>query len=303
MTMFNFIYAFHMPLFVFISGKFSRFSNPQKYKKGILRLVETYVVFQCALCLTAYFMGEKLYWGMLTTPRFALWYLVALIYYRLFVYIANTRQFVKSFGLLLIVSIVVSIAAPVFSIGGHFAIKRAMTFTPYFVLGYFSDRIDLKKIIEKIPIWVSMIFLIVLFVALYVGLQYYDINLATIVHWSFVYGGEGASIYLTRVLWRVLFIPFSLLTAAMVLKLIRTVNRIDSLGNVSMFIFIYHMFAVYLLEFLVRHGYLIQNEVLLFLYSVIATVILVLMSKIKIFSILLNPITYFQKENKCGANK
>ena len=92
MTMFNFRYTFHMSLFVFISGRFSHISDPKKYRKGILKIIETYVVFQCALCLTSYLMGEKLYWGMLTTPRFALWYLVALLYYRVFVYLFDYKR-------------------------------------------------------------------------------------------------------------------------------------------------------------------------------------------------------------------
>ena len=309
MTMFNFIYAFHMPLFVFISGKFSRFSDPKKYRKGILKLIETYVVFQCALCLTAYFMGEKPYLGMLTTPRFALWYLVALIYYRIFVYIyeykRNAPATRHSALIVLIVSIFISLVAPMLPIGGHFAIKRAMTFAPFFVLGYFSDGIEIKTIIKRIPIWLSVLYLIALFVTLFIGLQYYDINLGTIVHWSFVYGGEGVSVYLIRVLIRILFIPFSILTAAMVMRLIRTINRIDKLGkNISMFIFIYHMFAVYLLVYLVSRGILVQNEILLFVYSVIATVLLVLLSKIKLFNVLLNPITYFiEKKEKTKQNK
>ena len=252
---------------------------------------------------------------MLTTPRFALWYLVALIYYRIFVYInicliyeykrkvpATSRH---STLIVLIVSILISLVAPMLPIGGHFAIKRAMTFAPFFVLGYFSDGIEIKTIIKRIPIWLSVLYLIALFVTLFIGLQYYDINLGTIVHWSFVYGGEGMSVYLIRVLIRILFIPFSILTAAMVMRLIRTINRIDMLGkNISMFIFIYHMFAVYLLVYLVSNGFLVQNEILLFIYSVIGTVILVLLSKIKLFNILLNPITYFvQKKENTEQNK
>lgn len=43
---YNFIYSFHMPLFVFISGRFSHIKNRANYKKGIIRLLETYVAFQ-----------------------------------------------------------------------------------------------------------------------------------------------------------------------------------------------------------------------------------------------------------------
>lgn len=44
--LYNFIYMYHMPLFVFVSGYFSKIRNKDKYKKGIIRLFETYVIFQ-----------------------------------------------------------------------------------------------------------------------------------------------------------------------------------------------------------------------------------------------------------------
>ena len=50
-AMYNFIYIFHMPFFMFISGRFSQIRDRAKYKKTIVRLFETYLVFQTIRCV------------------------------------------------------------------------------------------------------------------------------------------------------------------------------------------------------------------------------------------------------------
>lgn len=42
---YEWIFSSHMPLFVFISGYFTKIGNNEKYVQGILKLGETYVVF------------------------------------------------------------------------------------------------------------------------------------------------------------------------------------------------------------------------------------------------------------------
>ena len=57
MALFNLIYMFHMPLFIFISGRFSHNHNKEKFKSGIIRLLETYVVFQIILEIVSAVVG------------------------------------------------------------------------------------------------------------------------------------------------------------------------------------------------------------------------------------------------------
>ena len=45
-VLYNFIFTFHIPLFIFVSGMFSTINDRNKYKLGIIRLLETYIVFQ-----------------------------------------------------------------------------------------------------------------------------------------------------------------------------------------------------------------------------------------------------------------
>ena len=49
-AMYNFIYTFHMPFFMFISGRFSQIKDRKKYLNGIILILETYIVFQIIRC-------------------------------------------------------------------------------------------------------------------------------------------------------------------------------------------------------------------------------------------------------------
>lgn len=53
-AMYNYIYIFHMPLFVFISGRFSHIRNSQRYLLRLLTIFETYIVFQFLRCLNPF---------------------------------------------------------------------------------------------------------------------------------------------------------------------------------------------------------------------------------------------------------
>ena len=59
-AMYNFIYSFHMPLFVFISGRFSHIRDVDKYKRGLLRILETYIVFQLIRSFMPILYGRSL---------------------------------------------------------------------------------------------------------------------------------------------------------------------------------------------------------------------------------------------------
>lgn len=95
-AIYNTIYLFHMPLFVFVSGRFSHIKDRDKYKKGILRLIETYVVFQIVYSLILPLLkGEELLWKYLIVPNWIMWYLMCLIWWRLFIYF-TPPQFAKN---------------------------------------------------------------------------------------------------------------------------------------------------------------------------------------------------------------
>ena len=93
---------------------------------------------------------------------------------------------------------------------------------------------------------------------------------------------------------RCIYILLAVVVSTMVMRLIPTNATLAKWGCSTLFIYIYHMFA--LREFLfplIDAGILPQNEWLLLIYAIIIFFGLLFLSRFRIFNILLNPISYY----------
>ena len=131
-TVANFIHFFTMPLFVFMSGFFTRHEDDTKrYWMGILGILETYVVFQLLKGLAYHYSLIEL----ITLPTTMMWYLLALIYWKA-LYFVLFKSKIKVSLLLIGVLITLSLASGyVPFIDRRLAISRFLYFSPYFFLG------------------------------------------------------------------------------------------------------------------------------------------------------------------------
>ena len=90
LALYNFLLTFLMPTFIFVSGMFSQIKDRKKYKRGILRIFETYAVFQLIRAVPPMLISGKVtimsVASVIGGPRVTLWYLMSLIFWRLMVY-------------------------------------------------------------------------------------------------------------------------------------------------------------------------------------------------------------------------
>ena len=139
------IYSFHMPVFIFVSGYFSKGS-----KKSIVKSTCIYIIFQ-----TIYFLIYKLVLHKNITlnylqPIWVLWYIFALgIWNMLLVIIkkANiTQKNIKIYILLLFTFLLSLICGYADIIGYLLSLSRIVVFFPFFLIGYFSRNSNIKII-------------------------------------------------------------------------------------------------------------------------------------------------------------
>ena len=133
-----FIFSFHMPLFVFISGYFSK--NLEKARNtAFTRLFIPYLLFNTAMVLFLYSSGQR---GIsLFVPQYVYWYLLALFVWRLALKDLVRIRFVLP----------LSIAASIFSgffpeVNNFLAISRIINFLPFFLLGYYADQACISRL-------------------------------------------------------------------------------------------------------------------------------------------------------------
>ncbi len=82
------------------------------------------------------------------------------------------------------------------------------------------------------------------------------------------------------------------------MRLVPTNATIAKWGCETMFIFIYHSFAVNALDAIIKRAWIPQNEFLLFVYAVIITWGLLILAHFAPLKILLNPSSYYRNNKK-----
>lgn len=126
------IYSFHMPFFIFISGYFYKF----KIEKIIRNLLYPYIVFQVLYILFARLVLKDIQSIQFYRPYWILWYLFAMIVWSLMIQLFPRGNIVKEIISLFIAFVVCFAAGFTSNIGREFSLSRILVFFPFFLLGY-----------------------------------------------------------------------------------------------------------------------------------------------------------------------
>ena len=119
----DYIYMFHMPAFVFVSGYFGK-SERSRSAAAIIRLIFLYFIFNSI-------MGFIFGFEHLLVPMYSYWYLLALIIWRL------TAHHLAKFREINLILFIIAVFAGFFpSIDNTFAASRIIAFYPFYMLGY-----------------------------------------------------------------------------------------------------------------------------------------------------------------------
>ncbi|WP_029068401.1 acyltransferase family protein [Jonesia quinghaiensis] len=126
------IYSFHMPAFIVVSGYLAR--NAAGTRKDATRLVGSllvpYLIFQTIHNVLDAIIGGGTFTLDVFTPRWTLWFLLALFFWRLLVPVFRHLRFPLAFA------IAVSVLAPLSQdIGTEFSSGRVLSFLPFFIAG------------------------------------------------------------------------------------------------------------------------------------------------------------------------
>jgi fucose 4-O-acetylase-like acetyltransferase len=132
-TLYLFVYAFHMPAFVIISGYFSRNFDlrSDRVKRLITGVVVPYIVFETAYSLFDATVGDAPGHPVsLMDPWYLTWFLAALFIWRLTTPLWRVVRMPVAVAL-----VIAALATTSPGIGGSLGLQRVLQFLPFFVLG------------------------------------------------------------------------------------------------------------------------------------------------------------------------
>lgn len=157
----KFIYAFHMPMFVMISGYLTHPQSFARFTRSSLKLLALYLIFQ-----TGHLVYNTLVKGIPFTlegymnPALALWYLLSLFIWRC-AYRLFRPMGIKPFYAL-VISVLLAVLAGFVPMGDEYlAFQRPFSFLPFFVFGLMlKDKALLNKINQlSIPLMAGLLLL------------------------------------------------------------------------------------------------------------------------------------------------
>lgn len=162
-----FIYSFHMPIFIFVTGLFSKKAVDEKNIKKVLPYLTCFFATTLILFITRALLG----WAPvfeLFSPSGISWYLMSMFFMFLITMLIKDYKPQYIFVLSLIISVMcgfVQTENPDF-----FTWMRTLTFYPFFCLGYISDREKIEKATNKISIKITAV---IFFVSIYLLIYFY----------------------------------------------------------------------------------------------------------------------------------
>ena len=169
--------------------------------------------------------------------------------------------------------------------------QRVMAFLPVFFMGYYSVKTDIKRLANKIPLLGAVGILLSAFFILYF---FANENISWFTTCKESYWSIPSMSPVLRCMARCLFFVSATVIALSVIRLVPVSASLSKWGLSTLFIYMYHTFAVTALRCYFEKGYLQSNEILLVAFSLLTTFGLVYLSRFKMLKILMNPVSYFR---------
>lgn len=171
-NVYEYIYSFHMPVFIFISGYLSKNIN---FKK-IAKLILLYLPFQLFYCIFLFTIGYKEVLDIkFLIPQYQLWYLISMVWWYLIAMmlskISNKNLKIVA-GILIVALGIISRKLIILDDTYILSYQRTLSFVPFYLAGYFLVKENIeylfnlfgkyKKIISTSIIALVFIFIVIL---------------------------------------------------------------------------------------------------------------------------------------------
>lgn len=289
-----FIYTFHMPLFIFVSGYFAKYNR----RKIVTDLIYPYVVFQILYTLfEIYLLGDEKLKLTFVRPRWILWYMVAIIAYYLLIPlfdVKSSKNKIIVLGLMIMISLLVGYD---YRVGYDLALSRILVFMPFFFAGFYAKK---EALLLKIKSYITRKTYLIALTGYVLFVKMVDVIIKNdVFNEKILYGSCSYEISERGVGIRILMIMIAMISISLVLLVVPD-KRIPILSNIGMYtmpVFLIHGFIVKYCKY-----YLLENEKKMSIQkALLFSIITVLLLGNKFLSELYKPLfsaNVFLKKNK-----
>jgi fucose 4-O-acetylase-like acetyltransferase len=248
LTLYLFIYAFHMPAFAIISGFFSKASPPgtRQMRRLITDFVLPYVIFEAIWSLVQFLVEGRPVFNP-TEPSWTLWFLLALAIFRLVLPYLVLVRWPLAWAVLLSVGV-----GYLANVDSTFSLSRAIGILPFFVLGWQLRQWNLIDRWRDLgaAIWGWRALALGVFAAWFVVVvldiqAFRDIHLQGWFFYDDSYLDIGAAAWWAGLVRLGLILLAVLLSAAFFVLIPRRETFFSAFGQATMYVYLLHSFVLY----------------------------------------------------------
>lgn len=248
LTLYLFIYAFHMPAFAMISGYFSKAGPPnsRQMKKVLTDILLPYFIMETIWTVVQFLVEGKREFNP-STPSWTLWFLLALGIFRLILPYLTLVRWPLAWAVLFSVGV-----GYLDNVDSTFSLARAIGILPFFVLGWKIHQwgiVDRWRVAERVTWWVRGAAIIVLGAWLAVVMvliqPFRDIDLRFWFFYDESYRGLGEDQWWAGFVRLGLIVLAVVLSAAFFVLVPRSQTWITGFGQATMYIYLLHSFILY----------------------------------------------------------
>jgi fucose 4-O-acetylase-like acetyltransferase len=285
----SFIYTFHMPLFVLVSGYLTTIKNDiSVFWRGILNILVPLCVFQSVNIICIIILGGKIGIDMLFIPYWTLWYLLSLIFWRI-MFQFSPNSLLKNMHLYILITLIVAVFSGLLPNGRVLSIQRTLNFYPFFLCGYYMNQKGMiQLVISKYKPFVvtSSVFIGGSILAL-ILLNLYPIDNMLLLRGADHY---GFSLFPAKIYLLTCSFLLSIIFCNLFYLILNNCKVLSVVGRDSLFFYLYHGIIIkFAIKPIISHFGLPQSLPFMMLYCLIIIVMLYLMSKVKLFRWIANP--------------
>lgn len=277
-----YIYIFHMPLFIYISGYLSKKSSKSTIKI-IGSLLIPYIFFNIVWYTSVYFVTGKNMFSLIY-PGWTLWYLISLFFWRI------SLKYLIKIKYILPISFILGLLIGLDKTGENIlSLSRTIVFLPFFLLGYYTKEEDLDKISNFNKSISILIFIVFMILALCIA-KY------EVVDYKFLYNSHA---YYTNnltikqgLLFRSILYVCSIVLSISVISLVPSTQVFYSkYGKNTMNIYVFHVYlVVVVLGVIPRWDISIINNIIILLSPFLIMYILSMNFVKKVYNFIFEPL-------------
>lgn len=241
-SIYVFVYTFHMPAFILISGYFSKKVYEAGYlTKLVKKLLLPYAILQVSYSLYYLYIFDDSISLSFFIPRWALWFLVSLILWNILLYFFGKIKY--GLPIAIVISLLIGYDSHV---SEFLSISRTFFFFPFFLMGYYLQNSHFEKLKTRTNIIIGTIIGVILFISIY---YFIPVEFSEWLHGKSSYEEIGLS--LLPFGWANRLVAYICMAAATYMFLTLIPKRklfFTAIGTNTMSIYLLHMALVRIFE-------------------------------------------------------